>query len=61
MGSSQPVALKGLLEFPFLTNVFLHAHPELHKISAAQLIGETVLVVIGRMITNVVRSIIQKC
>src|SRR6266446_5170865 len=44
--SGQPVALKGLLEFPFLTGVFLHPGPELHKIPAAHLIGETVLVVI---------------
>src|SRR6266404_6959346 len=47
--SGQPVALKGLLEFPFLADVFLHADPELHKISAAHLIGETVLVVIRRI------------
>ena len=38
-----------MLEFPFLTDVFLHADPELHKISAAHLIGETVLVVIRRI------------
>src|SRR6266853_2866996 len=53
--SGQPVALKGLLEFPFLTGVFLHPGPELHKIPAAHLIGETVLVVIRRI--ELVKSI----
>src|SRR5713226_1466381 len=45
----QPEALKSFFEFPFLTDVFLHADPELHKIPATHLIGEAELVVIGRI------------
>src|SRR6201988_2598282 len=46
IGSSQPEAFKGLSDSPFLTKVFLHADPELLKVSAADLISEALLVMI---------------
>src|SRR6266404_2818525 len=51
IGSSEPEAFKGLPDSPFLTEVFLHADPELHKIPAADLIGKTLFVMIGRIKT----------
>src|ERR1700740_938 len=46
IGSSEPEAFKGLPDSPFLTEVFLHADPELLKVSAADLISEALLVMI---------------
>ncbi len=40
IGSSEPETLKGLSDSPFLTEVFLHADPELHNIPTAHLVGE---------------------
>ena len=46
MRSGQPVTFQRLLEYQFGSDVFLHAGPELLQIPAADLIGETELVVI---------------
>ena len=40
IGSSEPETFKGLSDSPFLTEVFLHADPELHKIPTTHLVGE---------------------
>src|ERR1700756_4944321 len=44
--SSEPEAFKGLSDSPLLTEVFLHADPELLKVPAADLISEAQFVMI---------------
>ncbi len=45
----KPVAYKCLFEFPFFGGFLFHAGSELHQVPAPNLIGETELVVVGRI------------